>query len=581
MKNLSLFALAGIVFLMLYAFYQPVEKDGRRDRSLFAETADRIFIRGKIITVDKNNTIAEAVAVKDGKILAVGSTDDILKWKGPGTEEIDLGGKILTPGFIDGHSHFMSLGRFGSVDVSPPPVGKVRNIHDLVAEILKFKNEKHIADGEWISAYGYDQDQLEEKRHPTKEDLDPAFPNNPVTVTNVNGHMLVANSYALRVSGIDANTPDPAGGRIVRKPGSQEPAGLLQEAASRLLKRTYKEKPGLEEKLKQVRDQELFYASNGITTAQDGYTAFESLQLLSEAAKRGDLFIDIEALPGYQTLDRVLANPEYQFGVLKNHLKLAGSKLVADGSPQGKTAYFSKPYLTEVPGCSTGDCVGFPNVTQEQFNAAVLKEFKNHIRPFVHCNGDATIDMYIRAIRNAGRELHVNSNDFRPVTIHSQFVRRDQLDEYRQLGIIAALFTNHAFFWGDVHTRNLGPERADFLSPLKTAYSKGVIATDHTDYPVTPLNQLFLLWTAVERESRSGKVIGPDERLTPLEALRAITINGAYEYFEEDLKGSIEKGKLADLVILSDDISSIDPEKIRDVTVLETIKEGKTIYRRP
>lgn len=188
--------------------------------------------------------------------------------------------------------------------------------------------------------------------------------------------------------------------------------------------------------------------------------------------------------------------------------------------------------------------------------------------------------MYLKAIENANKSLNTNSNDRRPVTIHSQFVRPDQLDGYKKLGIIAALFSNHAFFWGDVHVRNLGPERANFLSPLKTAIKKGVVATNHTDYPVTPLNQLFLLWTSVERKSRSGQVIGPDERLTPIEGLRAITINGAYQYFEENSKGSIETGKLADLVVLSDDLTKVEPSKIKDIIVLETIKEGKTVFKK-
>lgn len=543
-------------------------------------TVEKIFINGNIITVDAKNSTAQAVAVSNGKILAVGTNSKIEKLKDKNTIVVDLKGKTVVPGFIDGHSHFMGLSRSTTVNVGSPPMGDVKNIADLVARIQFFQKQKNIAPGEWIDAYGYDQDQLEEKRHPNKEDLDAAFPNNPVTITNINGHMSVSNSYALKLSGIDANTANPPGGAIERKKGTNEPTGLLQENASRLLKRPAKPAPTLDEQLKGLKEQQLFYASNGITTAQDGYSSFESVELLHKAAERNELFIDIEALPGYPTLDKVLENPAYKFGVLKNHLKLAGTKMIADGSPQGKTAFFSKSYLVEVPGCNHDECTGFPNITQEQFNDLVIKAFKNNVRPFVHCNGDATIDMYLKAIENANKTLNTNSNDRRPVTIHSQFVRPDQLDDYKKLGIIAAFFSNHAFFWGDVHVRNLGADRANFLSPLKTAIKKGVVATNHTDYPVTPLNQLFLLWTSVERKSRSGQVIGPDERLTHIEGLRAITINGAYEYFEENSKGSIETGKLADLVVLSDDLTKIDPSKIKDITVLETIKEGKTVFKK-
>jgi predicted amidohydrolase YtcJ len=545
-----------------------------------ADSADKIFINGKIITVDKDNSVAQAVAVKDGKIIAVGTTQSINKLKGSSTVVIDLKGKTLVPGFIDGHSHFMSLERSKTANVNPPPVGNVTNIATLIAEIQKFKKEKNIQPGEWISAFGYDQDQLAEKRHPEKEDLDAAFPDNPVTLTHVSGHMTVVNSLALKLSGITAATPNPAGGVIVRKKGSNEPTGLLQEGAARLIKREQKKQPDLNDQLALVKDQELFYASNGITTAQEGYTSYESLELLNKAAQNKELFIDIEALPAYTTLNKVLENPAYKFGVFNNRLKLAGTKLIADGSPQGKTAFFTKAYLTDVPGCNHDTCTGFSNVTQAQFDDVVYNAFSHGVRTFVHCNGDATIDMYIKAIERANQKLSINSNTLRPVTIHSQFVRPDQLDTYKQLGIIPAMFSNHAFFWGDVHVQNLGIERASFLSPFKSALKKGLIATDHTDYGVTPLNQLFLLWTAVERKSRSGKVIGPNERLTPIEALRTITINGAYQYFEEESKGSIEKGKLADFVILSDDLTAIAPAKIKDITVLETIKEGKTIYKK-
>ena len=544
--------------------------------------ADKIFINGKIITVDSQNSIAQAVAVQDGKILAVGTTKDIEKLKGKNTQVVDLGGKTVTPGFIDGHSHFMSFGRANLANLNPPPVGNIRKIADIVAELQKFKAQKGLKDSDWISGFGYDVDQLEEKRHPRKEDFDAAFPNNPVVITHVSGHMSVANSAALKVGGVTSETPDPAGGVIERKENSKEPTGLLQEKAQGLVRVNLSgsSKGTVEERLAQLKEQQEYYASFGVTTAQDGSSSFESLELLREAAKRGELVIDIEALPSYPIVDKVINNPDYQYGVLKNHFKINGFKFFSDGSPQGKTAFFGKAYLTKVPGCDHAECRGFPVVTQEQFNEAIIKSFKNNIQPYVHCNGDAAIDMYITAVENANKVLGTKSLGRRPVVIHSQFVRLDQLDKYKELGFLPSLFSNHAFFWGDVHETNLGYDRAKFLSPLKTAQTKGIIATNHTDFGVTPINQLFLLWTSVERKSRSGKVIGPEERLTPLEGLRAITINGAYEYFEENLKGSLEKGKLADLVVLSDDILTIEPSKIKDVVVLETIKEGKTVFKK-
>jgi predicted amidohydrolase YtcJ len=555
------------------------------ETTVFAQSnkqADKIFINGKIITVDAKNTIAQAVAVQNGKILAVGNNKQIEKLKGKNTQIVDLGGKTVTPGFIDGHSHFMSFGRANLANLNPPPVGNIRKIADIVAELQKFKAQKGFKDGDWISGFGYDVDQLEEKRHPRKEDFDAAFPNNPVVITHVSGHMSVANSAALKVAGVTANTPDPEGGIIERKDNSNEPTGLFQERAQGLVRVNLSgaSKGTLDERLAQLKEQQAYYASFGVTTAQDGSSSFESLELLREASKRGELFIDIESLPAYPIVDKVLNNPDYEYGVLKNHFKINGFKFFSDGSPQGKTAFFGKAYLTKVPGCNDAICRGFPVVTQTEFNEAIIKAFKNNIQPYVHCNGDAAIDMYITAVENANKVLEYSSLNRRPVVIHSQFVRPDQLDKYKELGFLPSLFSNHAFFWGDVHETNLGYERAKFLSPLKSSIKKGIIATNHTDFGVTPINQLFLLWTSVERKSRSGKVIGPEERLTPLEGLKAITINGAYEYFEEKTKGSIENGKLADLVILSDDILTIEPSKIKEVEVLETIKEGKTVYKK-
>jgi len=542
------------------------------------KVADKIFVNGNVLTVDSVNSIAQAVAIKEGKILAVGSSSEIEKLKDDKTEVIDLAGKTLIPGLIDGHSHFLRLEKFETADISSPPVGTVTKIADIVTVLQDFKKEQNIKDGEWIFARGYDPDELQEKRHPEKEDLDAAFPNNPVVLTHASGHLSVLNSAALKVSGIDANTKDPAGGIIVRKKGSKEPTGLLQEKAKSLIKEVRREHT-FEEKLELLKRQQNYYASFGITTAQDGRSSFESVDFLEKAAQKKALFIDIEALPAYEILDSLLKIPAYKFSTLENHLKLAGIKLGADGSPQGKTAFFTIPFLTPVPGCDS-DCKGFPTITQEYFNNAVIKVFKNNLQLYVHTNGDAAIDNYISAVENANKILNTKSVGKRPVVVHSQFVRADQLDKYKELGLLPTFFTNHAFFWGDTHVANLGQDRAYFLSPLNSAIKKGIIFTNHTDYSVTPLNQLFLLWTSVERKSRSGRVIGPDERVTPVEGLRAITINGAYEYFEEKTKGSIEKGKLADLVILSDNPITIEFEKIKDITVLETIKEGKTIFKK-
>jgi predicted amidohydrolase YtcJ len=586
-RRYFLTAVPAILLILLFSFKTERPADIARGQTGTADghagiIADRIIFHGKIITVDSADRIAGAVAIKDGRILAVGSWKEIAEYKGDATQMEDLQGKTLIPGIVDGHSHLMFQGLMlkRMANLSAPPMGDIRNMAGLIAALQKYKADKKIGNGGWIIGFGYDQEQLAEKRHPTRKDLDAAFPDNPVLITHISGHMLVVNSYALKLSGIDSSTKDPPGGVIVREPGTQQPAGLLQEKASALVKRSTMPKLTEEEEMQLLKEQEDIYAGYGITTAQEGRTPFESVQFLERAAANHSLYIDIASLVDYSGLDKLLADTAHKFGVYDNHLKLEGFKLVADGSPQGKTAFFSEPYLTDVPGCSGDECRGVPTVTQDQFNQAILKGFRNNIQSFVHCNGDATIDMYIRAVKNACQVLGVPSLGRRPVVIHSQFVRPDQLDSYKEMGFVPSFFTNHTFFWGDEHIRNLGERRGYFESPLRSALKKNIVFANHTDYPTTSLNQMFLLWTSVARKSRSGQVIGPEERLTPMEGIRAFTMNSAYLYFEEKQKGSIEKGKMADFAVLSDDPLTIGTDKIKDITVLETIKEGKTIFKK-
>ncbi|RYE33714.1 MAG: amidohydrolase, partial [Sphingobacteriales bacterium] len=265
-KNIA-FTLASLAFVALIAFNafkKPVD------------LADQVYINGHILTVDANNSEVEAIAVKGGKILAVGNSATINQLKGTQTEVIDLNRKTLIPGFIDGHSHFMSLGRGKTADISPPPVGKVKTIADIVTVLKAFQKEKGIKAGEWINARGYDPDQLKEGRHPTKEDLDVAFPDNPVLLTHTSGHMSVVNSYALKISGVDGNTKNPEGGQVVKGKDGQ-PTGLLLERGRSVLKTSGDRiKPTIDEQLGLLDEQQQLYASEGVTTAQDGASSLPS-----------------------------------------------------------------------------------------------------------------------------------------------------------------------------------------------------------------------------------------------------------------------------------------------------------------
>ena len=463
-------------------------------------------------------------------------------------------------------------------NLSSPPVNTIENIEDIV-NALKTQQEKYsIKKGEWIIGWGYDPDLLEEKRHPNKLDLDTAFPDNPVFIVHTSAHMAVANSEALAKIGIDKKTKAPPGGMIIRLPGSDEPSGLLQETAVYLVYNNLP-KPTVEQSMFLLEEVQDMYASYGITTAQDGLTDHKTYQFFKKAAATGKLKLDVEVLASFLDARTYFTEGLDDFGVTKNGLRLAGLKIVSDGSPQGKTAFFKEPYLTEVPGCAA-DCKGFPNLSQEQLKGLMSRCYDLGIQLFTHANGDGAIDLLLDTHQEILDSLPELSDNLRNVIIHSQFVRPDQLELYKKYNMIPAYFSNHAFFWGDVHLENLGEERASFLSPLKTSMDMGIICTNHTDYTVTPLDQLFTIWTAVNRTTRSGKILGPNERLTPLEALKTITINAAYQHRQEDSKGTIKVGKLADLAILDQDPLSVSPDQIKDIKVIQTIKEGKVIFTR-
>jgi len=540
--------------------------------------ADLIYYNGNILTMVDENRQVEAIAVKDGKILEVGKQDAVGKHNGETTQMIDLDGKTLLPGFIDGHSHFsFTTTILDLANLNSPPVGTVKSIPDIIAKLKEHQEERSIPKGEWIVGWGYDQDQLVEKRHPNKLDMDEAFPDNPVYLMHVSGHLSTVNSKALEASKIDGKMPDPPGGVIVRLPNSNEPSGVLQETASSAMRGRIPT-PDAAQLMDLIQQAQDYYASRGITTAQDGLTDMKTMQLLQKVAEADKFKIDVEALASFQYAKEFIGNPDFPFGTSNNGFRIAGLKIVSDGSPQGKTAYFSKPYLTEVPGCMH-DCRGFPILELEPLTQLVSACYQNDIQLFTHCNGDGAIDLFFEAHEKAVAALPAPKDDLRSVIIHSQFVRPDQLEKYAEYKMIPSFFTNHAFFWGDVHLENLGEERASFLSPLKTATDMGITYTNHTDFMVTPLNQLFLLWSAVNRTTRSGKVLGSDERISPWQGLKAITINSAYQHQQEEVKGTLEVGKLADFVVLDQDPLTVQVDDIKDIKVVETIKEGSTIYK--
>src|SRR5262245_19913263 len=587
--------------------------DNTRSKGLTEAVADTIYTNGVVITVNDAQPSAEAVAVKDGRILAVGARDDVMRHRGGSTEVVDLKGRTMVPGFVDGHSHICDYGALWAYPtLSPPPAGDVKNIDDVVAKMQRFIKEKKIPRGAAVFGNSYDDSMLAEKRHPVKEDLDRVSTEHPIVVVHASCHIGSANSLALEKVGFVNGAPDPKGGRIRRDPRTGDPTGVVEEQAVFNFFPLLPPKTD-EQRLQTLMEIQLYYASFGVTTAQDGQTLPPSVALLRKAAALDKLIIDIVSYPKWTFFEKALTGereinvenarpgfasniesfhrcgaPEGQvdpnitpavkekIGVYRNRLKFGGVKIVCDGSPQGETAFLSSPYLRP-PAGQPPDYRGYPTMSQEELDRWFDAAYENEVQVIAHCNGDAAADMMIEAVAKARRK-HGRKN-LRPVMAHAQTVRADQLDRMNELGIVPSFFSAHTFYWGDWYINEaLGAMRARHISPLRSALKRGMKFANHTDAPVTSPDQLMVIHSAVNRTSRSGVIVGPEERISPLDALRAVTIWGAYLYFEENENGSIEPGKRADLTVLSANPLTVDDATIKDIKVLQTIKDGKKIY---
>jgi len=537
--------------------------------------ADVIYVGGTVVTVDDTNPTAEALAVKDGLIAAVGSRAEVMAMRDDHTQVIDIGGLTIVPGFVDGHAHFLGFGAQAvGATLLAPPDGNVETIDDLVVALKEFAEGPDAGRTGWIFGTGYDDSILAEGRHPTADDLDQVSTDKPVMAVHISGHFSVVNSAGLAKIGYTADTEDPEGGIIRRRPGTREPNGVLEELASiphmfRAVMPTGEE------------DQEYFMERGqdmavrfGYTTAQEGRALKSQHDSMVQFAEKGLFDIDVVSYIDYT--DRAVIESEWHSREYRNRYRIGGMKITLDGSPQGRTAWRTKPYLIPPDGQSNS-YLGYPAIPDDSVVASLFEEaFAKKWQVLTHANGDAAIDQFIRAIRPA-LEKH-GPADRRPVLIHGQFVRQDQLDALKELNVMPSLFPMHTYYWGDWYDQIIGPELAQQISPMRSALDRGMLVTSHTDAPVALPNLMQVMFTTVNRTSRSGKVMGPDERITPLEALKSVTIWGAYQHFEEGRKGSIEVGKLADLVLLSDNPLTIDATLLNKIAVVETIKEGKTVF---
>jgi predicted amidohydrolase YtcJ len=522
--------------------------------------------------MDPDNNITEAVAVKDGRIVAVASNQEIFKQIGKDTKVIDLSGRVMLPGFYAAHDHLPGAGTAAlfKVDLNSPPIGKIRNMTELV-EALKAR-ARNTPKGQWVVGRGYDDTLLTEKRHPTINDLDKVSTEHPIWIQHTSGHLGVANSLALKRAKITKDTPDPTGGVICKDTKTGEPTGVFEECGSKV--------SSLIPAFTQDQIDEAIgwcskhYVSKGVTTTVIAGGNKGKIGHLKRALEKGLLdlrVLSMTSLRDAESSRRLLDDVD------PNRLKVSAVKMFQDGSNQGYTGYFSEPYHTPFKG--NPNYRGYPCRSREALAMMVEKAHRTGYQIAIHGNGDAAIDDIIYAFEQAQEEYP--RVDARHRIEHCQMVREDQLDKIKMLGITPSFFAGHVYYWGDRHRDIfMGPERAARISPLESSVARHIRFTVHDDTPVTPVDPLQLVWVVVNRLTKSRKVLGPQQRISVKEALRAITIDAAWQNFEEELKGSIEVGKLADFVILAENPLAVKAASIKEIAILETIVGGQTVYRR-
>lgn len=531
----------------------------------------KLFYGGDILTMKNEEEAPEAVLVTDGKIAYVGTRKEAEKLAGAEAERVDLQGKTLMPSFIDPHSHIAMYSQFSSfADLS-----ECEDFEEIIAVLKKYMEEHPVGEDGAVMARGYDHNFLKEEAHPTAEVLDRISDKIPICLFHTSGHMAVVNTPLLAAAGITKETKEPKSGRIGRYEDGT-PNGYLEEleVMTPVLMNVFsrmKMNP-----VKQMAEVQNIYLKYGITTAQDGGATRESVEGFLQMAANGIFKIDVIAyvISDEKGIEGLLREHPEATGRYTNRFQIGGGKIILDGSPQGKTAWLTSPYEGEETYC------GYPTHSDEAVEGAVKAAITGNYQLLAHCNGDAAADQYLRCYKKALGETGNPKEDLRPVMIHCQTVRDDQLDEMKEIGMIPSIFVAHTYYWGDVHLKNLGERRGSRISPVRSALERGLPYNFHQDCPVLKPDMMQTVWCAVNRQTKKGVKIGEEQCVSVFDALKGITVNAAFAYHEEERKGTIEAGKLADLVILEKNPLKVDKMAIKDIAVAETMKEGVTLYKK-
>lgn len=513
---------------------------------------DTIFYGGTILSMDRERTRYPAMLVSDGRIAAFGTLAQLLV-RCPRAKLFDLRSRALLPAFIDSHGHF-------TFTASTLDYADLRSCRDA-DEIAKRMVERFSDQDGWAIGFGYDDTKLA-LGHPDKTLLDERFSLRPALIIHISAHMAVLNSAALELCGINADTPEPSDGRIERDEQGV-PTGFVEEAA--YTKLVAPRLPLDAQRLFSLMGKcERLYFENGFTTAQEGMVNKAAHSLLSSFSQGGGLRLDLIGYLDENSCDITEATfSEYTNGY-RNHYRIGGYKIFLDGSLQAKTGWLTQPYEGEK------EYRGYPAMSNERVGELVQRANAQNVPLLAHCNGDAACLQFLRA--------HKTQSKRRNVMIHAQLMPPDAMETAKQLNVMPSFFVSHVREWGDAHIKNLGIERAQNISPAASALQAGLPFTFHRDSPVLLPNALEMLADACERVTESGAVLGASQRIGIFDALLALTAYGAYQYGEENDKGTLAPGKRADLTVLERDPLECLPHELRSLSVCATFKDGVRVF---
>lgn len=523
--------------------------------------ADLIISNGRVYTMDENLPMAESVAVLGDRIIAAGSNDEMKSLQGPRTRVIDAAGCTVTPGFIDAHSHPDGSNEVTGADVN------LRSIAEIKAAM--HAEAGRTPPGQWVIGNKYDDTKLAEERPVNRHDLDEAVPLQPAIIRHRGGHTAVVNSRGLEVAGITKDTPDPEGGTYGRKDG--ELTGFVAEKALEMLGQAG-EWPEI---TRQLRQQGVAYMSRamvaaGLTSTTDAFGLVESLVAYQDARDAGELLNRLSFMPyGPSPIYEHLKSAGIRSGFGDEWIRFGAVKYWADGSASERTMRMSTPFV------GRPDDYGILTMSQAEIDAAVDDAVANGWRIGIHTNGDVTIDMALKAYERALAGWQGPNPRFR--LEHCSLVNPDLLARIKATGAIPTPFYTYVYYHGNKWV-DYGPEKMQWMFAHKSFLDYGIPVAPASDYTPGPFEPLMAIQSMVTRMDYRGRIWGPNQRITVNQAMRICTVNGAYASMEENIKGSITPGKLADMVILAADPHDTAPEEIKDIPVLRTIVGGKTVY---